>query len=393
MAKTVTVETRLRAVLAADVGVSVTELCRRLEISRDTFYRYRRRFEAEGPLGLGARSRRPLSSPGQTPTVIEDRIVWWRKHLQQLGVDHGAQTIFYHLRREGAVPLPGVATIHRVLVRRGLVIPRPQNRPRGAHIRFEWPRPNDAWQIDATAWALASGKGVWVMDLIDDHSRLVPAALACSGPTGAAAWEALSLAAARYGLPAHVLSDNGICFTGRFLNPGGESNFERQLRQLGIGHIRSTPGHPQTCGKLERFHWTLKQWLAARPLMSSLPELQVQLDAFLDYYNHIRPHDALAGDTPARRWRASPPAGPGAPLAAQPRTSLHRVDQSGSCSWRTFSIGVGQDYRGHMVLIVARGEELSVFGSDGLIRTLTIDPTRRNQPSGKARGRRPRPKP
>jgi len=220
MDETVSTETRLRAVLAADVaGVSVVELCRQLKITRDSFYRYRRRFREEGPDGLATRSRRPFHSPNQVSVEVEDRIVSWRKQLHDLGVDHGAQTIFYHLAREGTEPAPSVATIHRVLVRRGLVTPQPQKRPKASWRRFEWPRPNDAWQIDAIAWVLADGQQVWIMDLIDDHSRLVPAALACSGPTGQAAWEAFSTATSRYGLPAHVMSDNGICFTGRFTRP------------------------------------------------------------------------------------------------------------------------------------------------------------------------------
>jgi transposase InsO family protein len=368
--------------------VSVSELCRQLQISRDTFYRYRRRFQTEGPAGLAARSRRPLHSPNQIPAEVEDRIVRWRKQLHDLGMDHGAQTIFYHLRREGTVPLPGVATIHRVLIRRGLVTPQPQKRPRSSYIRFEWPHPNDAWQIDATAWVLADGHKVWIMDLIDDHSRLVPIALACSGPTAEAAWEAFSGASGRYGLPAHVMSDNGTCFTARFTS-GGENDFESDLRALGIGQILSSPGHPQTCGKLERFHQTLKTWLTQQAPTQTLGQLQTQLDTFLDYYNQHRPHRALGGDTPHQRWQATPPAQPGPPLPTNPRASLHQVDHSGICSWRTYSIGIGQDHKHQTVLIIARGDQLSIFGPAGLIRTLTINPNRRYQPTGQPRGRRP----
>lgn len=384
-------ETRLRAVLAADVnGVSVSELCRQLGISRDTFYRYRRRFQNEGPAGLAARSRRPLHSPNQIPAEVEDRIVRWRKQLHDLGVDHGAQTIFYHLRREGTVPLPGVATIHRVLVRRGLISPQPQKRPKASYLRFEWPRPNDAWQIDATSWVLADGQQVWVMDLIDDHSRLVPMALACSSPTGGAAWEAFTGGASRYGLPAHVMSDNGICFTARFTS-GGENDFERDLKTLGIRHILSTPGHPQTCGKLERFHQTLKLWLAKQPAATTLDQLQTQLDTFTGYYNHTRPHRALAGAAPLQRWQAIPPAQPGPPIPTDPRASLHQVDHSGICTWRNYQIGIGQDHQHQTVLIIARQNQLTVFGHTGLIRILTIDTTRRYQPTGRPRGRRPKP--
>jgi transposase InsO family protein len=393
MAKTVSMETRLRAVLAADVaGVAVVELCRQLQISRDTFYRYRRRFQTEGPAGLATRSRRPLHSPNQIPPGVEDRIVRWRKQLHDLGVDHGAQTIFYHLRREGTVPLPGVATIHRVLVRRGLVAAQPKKRPKASYIRFEWPRPNDAWQIDATSWVLADGRQVWIMDLIDDHSRLVPMALACSGPTGGAAREAFTVAASRYGLPAHVMSDNGICFTARFTSRG-ETDFERDLQALGIGHILSSPGHPQTCGKLERFHQTLKGWLTQQTPTQTLDQLQTRLDTFTDYYNLQRPHRALGGATPRQRWQATPPAQPGSPLPTAPRASLHQVDHTGICTWRDYQVGIGQTHKHQTVLIISRGDQLAVFGPTGLIRTLTIDPTRRYQPTGQPRGRRPKPEP
>lgn len=251
MGRAVNLETRLRAVLAADLsGVRVSELCRQLGISRDTFYRYRNRFLAEGPAGLASRSKRPHRSPNQISAGIEDLIVSWRKRLKDLGVDHGAQTIYYHLRRQGTDPLPSVATIHRVLVRRGLVVPPPEKRPRASWRRFEWPRPNDAWQIDATSWVLADGRQVWIMDLIDDHSRLVPAASVFAGATVGAAWETFATATSRYRLPAHVMSDNGPCFTARFFS-GGENDFESGLRALGIRQILSTPGHPQTCGKLE----------------------------------------------------------------------------------------------------------------------------------------------
>lgn len=383
-------ETRLRAVLAADLsGVPVSELCRQLGISRDTFYRYRGRFLAEGPAGLASRSRRPHHSPNQIGAAIEDEIVRWRKRLKDLGVDHGAQTIFYHLRRQSTDPLPSVATIHRVLVRRGMVVPQPEKRPRVSWRRFEWPRPNDAWQIDATSWVLADSQQVWIMDLIDDHSRLVPAASVFAGPTVQASWETFTTAASRYGLPAHVMSDNGICFTARFTS-GGENDFESDLRALGICHILSTPGHPQTCGKLERFHQTLKTWLNNQPPTGTVEQLQNRLDTFLDYYNHHRPHRALGGATPIQKWQATTPAQPGDPLPSPPRASLHQVDSSGITSWRTHQIGIGQVHQGQTVLIIARGDQLAVFGHTGLIRRLTIDPTRRYQPTGQPKGRRPK---
>ena len=163
-------ETRLLAVFTAGLkSLSVSGLCEELGISRQTFYKYRRRFEEEGPAGLAERSRRPHRSPAMIPVSLEDEIVRLRKELP---LDNGAQTIAYHLVRAGW-QVPSVATIHRALVRRGLVEPQPEKRPRSSWKRFEWPAPNGAWQIDATQWVLAGGKEVWIMDLIDDHSRVL----------------------------------------------------------------------------------------------------------------------------------------------------------------------------------------------------------------------------
>jgi transposase InsO family protein len=383
--KVVAMEAKLRAVLGADVpGVRVKDLCIELGISRQTFYKYKRRWAEEGPAGLVERSRRPVHSPGLLAADVEDEIVRLRKSLP---LDNGAQTIAYHLQRAGW-PTPSVATIHRALVRRGMVAPQPEKRPRSSWRRFEWPRPNDAWQIDATCWALRSGREVWVMDVLDDHSRVVVAARVCDGPTGEAAWGAFCDGSARWGLPRHVMSDNGPCFTGRFLT-GGEVAFERDLRALGINHICSSPGHPQTCGKLERFHQTLKKWLRGRPLARSRPELQRQLDEFLGFYNHDRPHRALDGATPAERWAATNPSGPGEPIPAPPYAKLATVTGN-QISWGRHRIGVGPDLTGTRLLVIARDDDLAIFGPPGLVRRLRLDRSRISQPTGRPPDRRTR---
>jgi transposase InsO family protein len=371
--KVVSMETKLAAVFRSGLKLNVAALCRELEISRQSFYKYQRRFRAEGPAGLVERSRRPHRAALLAPEM-EEAIVRLRKELP---VDNGAQTIAYHLRRQGLAP-PSVATIHRTLVRRGMVVPQPEKRPRRAWRRFVWPRPNDAWQIDATAWALADGSDIWIMDVLDDHSRVLVAARVCSGPTGRAAWEALAHGLRDWGAPARVMSDNGTCFTGRF--SGGEVDFERQLRAMGIAQLLSGPGHPQTCGKLERSHQTTKGWLRNLDPAASEAELQGQLDHWRGYYNNDRPHRALGGATPAERWAASEPARPARPLAGPRRTSLHTVSKVGQIGWGRFEIQVGAALAGQKVLVVAKGDDLTIWGQPGLVRTLTIDPTRRSQP-------------
>jgi len=387
--KVVPMSTRLLAVFSADLGsFQVSELCKELGISRQTFYKYRRRFREEGPRGLVERSRRPHASPFQIRSALEEEIVRLRKELADDGLDCGAQSIVYRLGRAGWEAIPSVATVHRVLVRRGQVFPQPQKRPRASFQRFVWPAPNGAWQIDATRWVLTGGKEVWVMDLLDDHSRLVPAALACPGPTAEAAWKAFTMAGERYGLPAHVLSDNGTCFTGRFQKQG-EAAFERNLRAAGIRHILSSPGHPQTCGKLERFHQTLKRWLRAQPLAASMAGLQTQLDTFLAFYNQQRPHRALTGATPFETWQATAPARPGEPLPGIDKTKLTTIDPNGRIVFAHYLIAIDRQRRGEQVLVIANGLDLTIIGQGRILRRFTIDPNRRYQPNGQPTGRRP----
>lgn len=373
--KVVSMEAKLAAVFSGSLGgVRVSELCEQLEISRQTFYKYRRRFQVEGPAGLVERSRRPLRSPAMIAAELEDEIVRLRKTLP---LDNGAQTIAYHLERRGW-PVPSVATIHRALRRRGLVTDEPQKRPRSSWKRFEWPRPNDAWQIDATRWVLTGGKEAWIMDVLDDHSRVVVGARASGGPTGVAAWDALCEAAQVWGLPANLMSDNGSCFTTRFQMGSSETDFERDLRHLGVRHLLSAPHHPQTCGKIERFHQTLKKWLRGQPRARSYAQLDRQLDRFLAYYNEQRPHRALAGRTPIERWHASPPAKPGPPIDGPTRASRHVVGSNGVAIWRHYRIGIGAEHAGKHVLVIARGDDISIFDDQRLIRRLILDPDRKS---------------
>ncbi len=380
-------EAKLLAVLSSGLSINVKALCAELEISRQTFYKYRRRFAEEGPAGLTERSRRPRSSPGAVSIEMEEAIMRLRKELE---VDNGAQAIAWHLARQFDPGLvPSARTVHRVLVRRGMVVPQPEKRPKSSWQRFEWPQPNEAWQIDATAWALADGRKVWILDVLDDHSRVLVAARAADGPTSAATWEAFAHGVEQWGLPARMMSDNGLCFTGRF--HGLTVDFERQLGAMGIIHMPSSPGHPQTCGKLERSHQTTKTWLATKPPARNLAELQDQLDAWLDHYNNHRPHTAANGGTPAERWNATNRAQPANdPIPGPTRASLHTVDRRGAISWGTYKIAIGSPLAGQTVLVTARDLHLNVWGQPGNIRELTIDTTRRYQPSGLPRGPRPR---
>lgn len=364
-------ETRLAMVVAGQcAAVSVTALCAELGISRQTYYRLRGRYRAEGPQGLVPRSRRPLRSPGAVDPVLELEIIRLRTDWPE---PRGAASIADELHRAG-VACPAVSTIHRVLVRNGLVAPQPQKRPRASFTRFVYPDPNGCWQIDATRWALADDTEVWIMDVLDDHSRLAVAALACPGPTTAAAQAAVHAAGQLWGLPTRILSDNGSCFGG----PARTGDFVTGLALLGVAVIHARPYHPQTCGKIERFHQTLKRWLRAQPRAGDLTALQAQLDRFVEFYNHTRPHRALGGATPAEAWAARTPARPAtAPLMLTSPVTVsltsHTVTPRGVIYLgRGIAIGVGTRLAGTELTAVRYGRQVVLLDHDHPVRALTL---------------------
>ena len=300
-------------------------------------------------------------------------------------MDAGAHTIVYHLRqRHGHAPAP--ATIWRILSRRGFVTPQPQKRPRSSYVRFQADMPNQRWQADITHWKLADGRPVEILNLIDDHSRLLVASHARAITKAADVVASFHQAAATHGFPASMLSDNGAIFTAA--PRGGRCAIELELARLGIAYRHSRPYHPQTCGKVERFHQTLKRWLAKQPKAATIPELQAQLDWFTSYYNTRRPHRALGRRTPTAAFAARPKATPAAPGVAVPahyRVRLDKVDHTGVITLRHNSrlhhIGLGRRHAGIRVLVLVADLHVRVLTQDGqLLRALTLDPSRDYQP-------------
>ncbi len=223
--------------------------------------------------------------------------------------------------------MPSVATVHRILVRRGFVLPQPEKRPKSSWRRFEAPAPNEWWQIDSIDWVIATGL-VKVFNIVDDHSRVACRSRVGAEATSEEAWTTFCEAAQRWGLPAGVLSDNGLCFSGKLR--GFEVLFEAKLRDAGIRPITGRPYHPQTTGKVERFQQTLKRWLRRqdhrRGLARDLAELQARLDEFCRYYNEQRPHQGIGRVTPLEPLAASPACKPASRAAAAPgATQPHRT--------------------------------------------------------------------
>src|SRR5204863_5379283 len=175
--------------------------------------------------------------------------------------------------------------------------------------RFTAQQPNELWQADVTHWRLADHTEVEILDVIDDHSRVAIASLARPVTTGPDVVDTFVAAFAHWGTPAGVLTDNGAIFTAK-QRGDGRTALEILLGELGIKYSHSRPYHPQTCGKVERFHQTLKKHLAKQDPAATLEDLQRQLDRFDEYYNAVRPHRALGRRTPQDAFLARPKAGP-----------------------------------------------------------------------------------
>lgn len=373
---------RLVITAVAVEGRTRSDVAREYGLSRRWVQKLVARYEAEGEGALEARSRRPRTSPRWVGEELEDEIVARRKVLAEAGLDAGAATIHYHLSR-GDGPVPSVSTIWRVLRRRGFVVPEPHKRPKTSIVRFQADQPNERWQADVTHWVLRGGGEVEILNQLDDHSRKLVGSDASVTFKAGDVVASFQKAAAENGFPASLLTDNAAVFTGAYRGQGWVA-LERELVGLGIGLRHSRPYHPQTCGKVERFHQTLKRWLARQRPARSVDQLQGQLDWFRDYYNRVRPHRAVGRRTPEEAFTGRPRTGPPPTpetTARHCRVRRDVIDVGGRVSLRHNSrlhhIGVGRHYAGSRVLVLAYDLEIRVVSEDGeLIRELTLDPSR-----------------
>ncbi|MGH9044626.1 MAG: IS481 family transposase [Acidimicrobiales bacterium] len=367
-------------------GRSMREVARAHGVSKSWVAVLLARYREGGYDALEPRSRRPRTVPTRTSDAVEDAIVELRKRLGEEGFDAGPETIRWHLERRG-LPAPSPSTIWRVLVRRGFVTPEPRKRPRTSYIRFESQLPNETWQSDITHWALADGRDVEILDFIDDHSRLVVAAT-CRPITKAADVVAtFHDAAARFGYPASLLSDNGAVYNAN--SRKGRTVLQLELERLGIVYKHSRPYHPETCGKIERFHQTLKKFLDRQEPATTISELQGQVDRFVAYYNEERPHRARHRMTPRQAFDARDKARPGSPVAATHfRVREDRIDAGGNVTLRYDSkllkIGVGRAHKHTAVRLYVADLDVRVVSFEGeLLRQLTLDPSRIYQARGR----------
>ena len=296
-------------------GAPVAEAARSYGVSRQWAHELKRRWEEEGEAGLLPRSRRAHRIANRTGREVRERIVAIRRDPDSRGLDSGPESIAARLERGGVRP-PANSTIHRILKDAGLVRPEPAKRPRSSYTRFEASLPNETWQSDFTHWPLADGTDALIVSWLDDHSRFLLYSRAYAAVTTEVIEGSFRQACAEHGIPASTLTDNGLVYTTR-LRSAEPGPFERLLALMGVRRKNGSPYHPQTQGKIERWHRTLKQWLAARPLARDLDELNRQLDEFRREYNEERPHRALNRHTPREAWEAKGKAGPDPEIAAR----------------------------------------------------------------------------
>jgi putative transposase len=379
------------ATLAAGVKItSVTQWCRDNGVDRRTFYRHRARIQALGSWQPG--SRRPRSSPGATPAPVAGHIVRLRG---ELAPDNGADHIVAALQVLAAEQdwaaatgwrVPHRSTVNKILKRAGLVTAQPQKRPRSSWRRFAYARPRDCYQIDATEVKLAAGQAVVIFDVLDDCTRLLAACHAASAETAVAAVAAVTAAFTARGAPAIVLCDNGAAFSGAAFSHlrKGHGKFARAVTAAGARLIHSSPYHPQTCGKVERHHQTLKKWLATKPAPATLAELQDLLDEYLGYYNNHRHHTAIH-TTPARAWNTARSHGGPGHLPRQDDATIHylTVAPNGTIAVaENLHVSLGRARAGQPVTVIRDGDRITAYTTAGdPLGHLRLDYTRQYQGS------------
>jgi len=387
---------RVIVLAVVEGGLSVAEAAQRFKVSRRWIYALLGRYRTEGAAGLEPRSRAPRTSPQATAVPVRARILELRDELTAQGLDAGAESIADRLAREG-LTAPATSTIWRILHDGERVTAQPRKRPRSSWTRFEAAAPNGCWQSDMTHWHLADATAVEIISWLDDHSRYLLHISVHTVVTSPIVTATFLTTGREHGLPASTLTDNGLIFTTRFANhQGGPNHFEHVIASLGIKQKNGHPGHPQTQGKIERFHQTLKKWLAARPDGATIEDLQTLLDVFKRVYNHERTHRSLGRHTPAEAYTALPKDQPSIELLERHWRVRHDiVDTGGTITVRWVGklrhLAIGRAHKGaDIVLLMAGPDTLVIDRTTGeIIAEHHLDDTRDYQPK---KHQRPLPK-
>jgi transposase InsO family protein len=318
--------------LALSPGANVRALCVRFGVSPTTGYKWLEVFERLGGEGLGDRSRRPLTSPGRTPADMEAAVLAVRREHPAWG----GRKIRRVLESAGLTHPPSASTITQILRRHGL-LDGPGAGAARAFVRFEHPEPNDLWQMDFKGWFALHPGQCHPLTVLDDHARYALEIGACGDERGRTVRGRLEAVFERYGLPWRMLCDNGPPWG--TAGHGPHSRLSVWLMDLDIGVSHGRPYHPQTQGKDERFHRTLKAEVLGETF-KTLDQVQAAFDRWRPIYNTKRPHEGIGLSTPASRYRMSPRSRPQAidPPDYEPQAEVRRVDNNGAVTFkgRTF---------------------------------------------------------
>jgi transposase InsO family protein len=279
-------------------GANISDLCRRFGISRQAGYKWLRR-AAAGELDVRDHSSRPRLSPRRTAPGLEAHVLAVRQRYPF----YGGRKIRYILLREGIENPPAASTITAILSRNGLL--SPQRRRVRNWQRFEHAAPNALWQMDFKGHFPMNRRRCHPLTVLDDHSRFCICLAACLDEQGTTVNKHLMAAFECYGLPEHILMDNGAPWGSA--GQGLHTRFSAGLIRLGVSVWHGRPLHPQTQGKDERFHRTLKlEVISRRPVWQDIPEVQTAFDRWRPEYNLQRPHESLGFAVPASRYAPSP---------------------------------------------------------------------------------------
>ena len=330
---------------AQQPGTSLRALCRRFGISPPTAYKWLARYAAAGAAGLEERSRRPHQTPHRTPPALEAAVL----ALRTQHPTWGGRKLHARRRALGYHPVPAPSTSTALLRRHGWL---PAVAPQRAWQRFEHPTPNALWQMDFKGhFALAVGR-CHPLTVLDDYSRFALCLQACPNEQGPTVQPHLTQLFRRYGLPVRMLMDNGPPW-GAPLTLSPLTPLTVWLIRLGIGLTHARPAHPQTLGKDERFHRTLKAELLHQRTFRDLAHCQQHFDRWRNHYNFDRPHEAVAFAVPASRYTPSARPFPERlpPIDYGMQAQVRRVQDKGDISFRGRPFHVTKALRGYPVAL------------------------------------------
>lgn len=355
-------------------GYSVSEVARKVKVSRQTLYKWLADYEASGLKGLDDRSHRPIHSPHQLDGTREAAIIATRLAHPRWG----PVRIAHELERTG-VPAPALMTIHRVLARRGLIVPRAERKKLPTYKRWERGRPMELWQMDVVGGVLTEGGlEAKILTGIDDHSRFIVCAGVMARATLRPVCAHFASALERYGVPEELLTDNGKVFTNRFGKSDAETLFDRICRENGITHRLTAPRSPTTTGKIERFHRTLREEFLTGRVFTSLVVAQHELDDFIVLYNTQRPHQGIGMVTPATRFYTRDASPPGPDLVIpDPRAArggvewvARTVNINGVVTVSGQAFSVGKHRCGRVIDVKVSERTLEVWDGSELVKAV-----------------------